>query len=177
MQYGYGPAQPIERSGDYRHATTSHGRLSSDGSDASAAAIDGRPASRKAGHGLVGAFPGGVPLDGRTSTPLMQQERLLGRAKIAPLDERLESGQDEQVSRPPLRYIPSFQVKDVSGKTGETAMGYLRRSSPTACSVLSFSLLRRFAPKQTSGRLISIVWKGQKPMLNQASRHAVVFLP
>lgn len=88
----------MERGGsDYRHATTSHGRLSSDGSDANAAAMDPRPASRKAGHGLLGAFPGGGAVDGRTSTPLMQ-ERLLGRAKIAPVDERLESGQDEQVS-------------------------------------------------------------------------------
>ncbi|GAQ88963.1 Serine Threonine protein kinase [Klebsormidium nitens] len=103
--YGYGPSQQfasgpsMERGGsEYRHATTSHGRLSSDGSDANAAAMDARPASRnlKAGHGLLGAFPGGGALDGRTSTPLMQ-ERLLGRAKIAPVDERLESGQDEQL--------------------------------------------------------------------------------
>jgi hypothetical protein len=82
---------------DFRHATTSHGRLSSDGSDATAA-IDPRPLSRKAGHGLLGAFPGGGVYDGRTSTPLMQQERLLGRgAKITSVDERQESGQDEQV--------------------------------------------------------------------------------
>jgi hypothetical protein len=105
LQYGYNPSQQYASSSsmergnaDFRHATTSHGRLSSDGSDAATAANDPRPLSRKAGHGLLGAFPGGGVYDGRTSTPLMQQERLLGRgAKIPSVDERQESGQDEQV--------------------------------------------------------------------------------